>query len=209
MNPDSAVLERQQPPPPVDDIVIWPARILQKKTARVDQIDGKLIQLVIDMLVTLKKLGGLGLAAPQIGVNKSLLVYAVEDQQGCMINPKLLESSEETESNIEGCLSLPGIFVRVPRSKKVKVKWTDIDGNDHEEELEGQLARAVQHELDHLEGKTIISNLSKLKRDMIAKKAQKAHKHLVSTYIKEKPHGSSKTKAKERQKKNRKRRRKR
>lgn len=136
--------------------------------------------LVDDMFETLDNSQGVGLAAPQIG--KSIRVVVVDldvlsedmpeykDFRHAYINGHILETSEETESMNEGCLSLPGISEDVVRPKKVRVKYLDENMNPHDEWVEGYLARVLQHEFDHLEGHLFIDHISAFRRGLIKSK---------------------------------------
>jgi len=203
MNPETTVLDKQPLAPPIDKIAVWPAQILRKKAEVVSEINSSTVQLIIDMFVTLKQLGGIGLAAPQMKENKAILVYRVGDEQGCMINPVISDQSEKTEIGQEGCLSFPGLFINVPRAMEIDVEFTDLEGERKVEKYQGRMARVIQHEVDHLEGRVIINHLSKLKRDRIMKKVSQAHKQLKSIHVKEKSHDSDRKQRREEEKKTR------
>ncbi len=131
--------------------------ILRQMSTNVDKVDKSTKKLAKDMLKTMQKANGLGLAAPQVGINKRLFITTLNEGQKdamqiLMINPELLWKSDEEEVAEEGCLSLPNLYKPVPRSKAVRIKFSDIKGGDHILELEGLNARVVQHENDHLDG---------------------------------------------------------
>jgi peptide deformylase len=122
---------------------------------------------------------GIGLAAPQVGVSRRLVVIAAvpDDEDGdnvgppmTLVNPQITWSSSEEVSYEEGCLSVPGITESVDRPRVIRFRWTDLDGEAHEREAEGLLARVVQHEIDHLDGILFVDRLSLLKRQLIRKK---------------------------------------
>ena len=125
--------------------------ILRKKSRIVDQIDDRIKTLVEDMIETMNKEDGVGLAAPQVGILKRVVVVDVGDGPITMINPEII-SEEGEKIDDEGCLSVPGKSGKVSRPQKVKVKFTDIDGTEKIVEGENLLARAFCHEIDHLEG---------------------------------------------------------
>lgn len=157
------------------EIRVYPDPVLGVKSKDVDVFDEELLDLVHSMKLTMKVADGLGLAAPQIGVSKRIAVISRDDREYVLINPKLLEQSG-SETKEEGCLSFPGIFAQVERPQKIKVSAQDERGKILEHEVEGVLARAFLHEIDHLDGKLFIEFLSPMKRGMIRKKMQKRAK---------------------------------
>ncbi len=128
--------------------------ILTKKCRTVEKIDGRILTLLDDMAETLEKAGGVGLAAPQVGVLRRVVIIDVGDENGLieLINPEIISSSGE-QTDAEGCLSYPGKFGEVTRPNVVTVRAADRDGNIREITGEGLLARAICHECDHLDGK--------------------------------------------------------
>lgn len=130
--------------------------ILKKKSREIETIDDRIKELAEDMFDTMHKYDGLGLAAVQIGILKRIIVIDLYDDVSkfCLINPVIVEKSDETMEIEEGCLSYPNQFGKVIRSAKVKVKALDLDGKKVTLEAEGLLAQALQHEIDHLEGQT-------------------------------------------------------
>lgn len=133
--------------------------ILRKKCRAVEDINDRIKILVKDMLDTMYENNGVGLAAPQVGILKRVFVVDVMDGKGAkvFINPEILEKSGE-QIDEEGCLSLPGRHKAVNRANKIKIKALDIDGNEFVLEAEELLARAIQHEYDHLEGVLFIDH---------------------------------------------------
>lgn len=126
--------------------------VLKAQAAAVTDIDGKIARLVDDMFDTLYTTdSGIGLAAPQIGVQKQIFVWDIDDQQMVVINPEIVESSGEFVYD-EGCLSIPGLYVEMLRPDKVLMRGLDLDGNTVEIEADGLEGRLFQHELDHLNG---------------------------------------------------------
>jgi peptide deformylase len=134
--------------------------VLRQRAADVTDIDGKIAKLVEDMLPTMYDAAGLGLAAPQVGVQKRLFVYDLHDDQGpkVLINPTISESRGEWVYE-EGCLSVPGLHWEIVRPKEVHLTGYDLDGNEVSFEADELLARLFQHELDHLDGKLLLDLL--------------------------------------------------
>jgi peptide deformylase len=134
-------------------IKIYPAPCLLKKATEVENPKDPMIQeLILDMLETMKENNGMGLAAPQVGKSLRLCVVKFERKTYVLINPKIKSKSWGKEIADEGCLSFPGQFLPVKRSKKVKVSAKNKAGKEVLLEAEGLLARAFQHEIDHLDG---------------------------------------------------------
>jgi peptide deformylase len=152
----------------------------------VEKVDDELRALIGDMFDTMYDAPGIGLAAIQVGVPKRLIVMDLqekEDEEGkpireprVFINPEILEPAEEQSVYTEGCLSVPDQYADVERPARCRVKWMDEKGEQHDELFEGMLATCIQHEMDHLEGIVFIDHLSRLKREMILKKLNKARK---------------------------------
>ena len=133
--------------------------VLRKKCKVVEKIDEKIIQLLDDMADTMYESDGVGLAAPQVGILKRIFVVDAMDGAGSrvFINPEILEKSGE-QTDEEGCLSLPGRHKPVKRANKIKIKALDVNGNEFVLDAEEFLARAIQHEYDHLEGVLFIDH---------------------------------------------------
>ena len=157
------------------DIRTFGDPVLKTCAAEITNIDSKLIKLTDEMFEVMYQAPGLGLAAPQIGVQKQLFVYDVDDEPQVLINPKIIESSGEWVYD-EGCLSIPGLYVEMVRPKLVLVEATNLDGNTIQIEADELLARLFQHEIDHLNGVLFIDHISRLKREMVLKKLAKARK---------------------------------
>ncbi|MCD6162652.1 MAG: peptide deformylase [candidate division Zixibacteria bacterium] len=158
-------------------INIYGDEILRKTSEKIDNIDGKLVDLLKSTILTMKKGKGLGLAANQVGINKcfyaiDLSYFDVVKEPIVIINPEIVEVSG-SEIGEEGCLSFPGLFIDVERSEKATVAGLDIDGNEFILEGKGLLARALLHELDHLNGKLFIDRISKLKRGLLKGKLKR------------------------------------
>ena len=163
----------------IRDILIHPDPRLKAKTEPVSDFDAGLKKLADDMLETMYAAPGIGLAAPQIGVMKQLLVMDCIKEDGetprpmVLINPKVTWSGEDLSTYEEGCLSIPDQYADVERPAEVEVAWQDVDGNSQSERFDGLWATCVQHEIDHLNGKLFIDYLKPLKRQMITRKMQK------------------------------------
>ncbi len=132
--------------------------VLRKVAADITDVDGKLVKLVDDMLETMYAEPGIGLAAPQVGVQRRLFVYDVGDGPEALINPVITESRGEWVYE-EGCLSVPGLFWEIVRPKEIHLTGYDLDGNEVSIEADELLSRLFQHELDHLEGVMLIDHL--------------------------------------------------
>jgi len=117
----------------------------------VSNIDEKLIRLTDEMFTVMYAAPGIGLAAPQIGVQRQVFVYDIDEERKVILNPQIVESSGEWVYD-EGCLSIPGLYVEMLRPKKVLVRGINLDGNQVEIEADELLARLFQHEIDHLNG---------------------------------------------------------
>lgn len=158
-------------------ILIHPDPRLKKACEPVAAFDAELAALAADMLETMYDAPGIGLAAPQVGVMKRVLVMdCIKDgppQPMVLVNPRLLWASEDVSTYEEGCLSIPDQYAEVRRPARVRVGWTSLEGAEQEAEFEGLWATCVQHEMDHLEGKLFIDYLGPLKRQLITRKMEK------------------------------------
>jgi peptide deformylase len=134
--------------------------VLKQKAAEIDDVDGALVRLAEDMAVTLDAANGLGLAAPQVGVQKRLFVYDLHDGEGpkTIVNPIVSEHRGEWAYE-EGCLSVPGLAWEIIRPKEVHLTGYDLDGNEVSIEADEIVARLFQHELDHLDGILLLERL--------------------------------------------------
>lgn len=152
----------------------------------VETVDDALRTLIDDMFDTMYAAPGIGLAAIQVGVPKRVLVIDLQDEgedgkpvrtPRVFINPELYEPSAEQNLYNEGCLSVPDQYAEVERPATIHARWLDRDGVAHDERIEGMLATVIQHEMDHLEGILFIDHLSRMKREMVMKKLEKARRH--------------------------------
>ena len=166
-----------------------PDPMLRQISTPVEKVDDQLRALIADMFETMYDAPGIGLAAVQVGVPKCLLVMDLQEPENpddpesppvkeprVFINPEILTHSDHEVPYTEGCLSVPDQYAEVMRPDKIRARWLDEQGKQHEEDLDGLLAICLQHEMDHLEGVLFIDHLSKLKRDMVLKKLAKARK---------------------------------
>ena len=177
----------------MNKILTVPNPILKKKSDPVESVDIETKKLMDEMLDIMYKAPGIGLAAPQIGINKRIIVLDVSPRPGLkryqeeekaekeevkpnplqMANPELIWTSKEQETDQEGCLSIPGVMADVTRPNSCKVKYLNQNNESKELHANGLLARCIQHEIDHINGILFIDHLSKIKKDMILKKIQK------------------------------------
>lgn len=160
----------------VYDIVYLTDKNLKTPSTLVD-LDNELnfVKNCIDkMFNTMYKNNGIGLAAPQVGINKRFFIMDINScGKKIMINPVILEKSEIMEKNNEGCLSLPGGSAEVNRHSEILVSWVDINGNTKQDKFDGLASVCIQHEIDHLDGILFVDRLSKLKKSMVVKKVLK------------------------------------
>jgi peptide deformylase len=178
-------------------IYLYGADVLRKENVEVDLNDKAGIdKLITDMIDTLKVADGCGLAAPQVGINKRVVIVDgreltdtydyLKDFVRIMINPVVLEESEQVCEYSEGCLSVPGIYAEVTRPSKIKVEYYNENLEKVVEEFDRFACRMVQHELSHLEGNLFVDNVSPIRRKMIARKLQAISKGSVQTRYKSK-----------------------
>ena len=132
--------------------------VLRQRAAEITDIDGRLVKLADDMIVTMYEAPGVGLAAPQVGVEKRLFVYDVGEGAKTLVNPEIVESDGEWAFE-EGCLSVPRLSWEIVRPKQVHLRGVDLDGNEVSIEADELLARCFQHELDHLDGILVLERL--------------------------------------------------
>ncbi len=162
-------------------IIIAPDPRLKKRAAPVEAVDSEIRRLMDDMLETMYAAPGIGLAAPQVGVSKRIIVVdaARKDEPPeplCLANPELLWAGDELSTYEEGCLSLPDQFADVVRPEACRVRYLDQDNEVREIAAEGILATCIQHEMDHLEGLLFVDHISALKRNMILRRLSKQKK---------------------------------
>jgi peptide deformylase len=165
----------------VRPILVLPDPRLRAVADPIDRIDDEVKKLAKDMLDTMYAAPGIGLAATQIGEMKRLVVMDLakdgeKPEPRVMINPEILKFSDETAVSEEGCLSIPELYYDVERPAAVTVRYTDLDGKTVTTDATERLAVCMQHELDHLDGVLYIDYLSRLKRDRVLKKFEKAER---------------------------------
>ncbi len=184
----------------IREILEVPDPRLKQVSRPVETFDDALKTLVEDMFETMYDAPGIGLAAIQVGEPLRILVIDLQEpdedapaedcgDHGCghdhrpvkkdpriFINPEILDPSEDLSVYQEGCLSVPEIYADVERPATIRARWQDLDGNTHEEDMDGLMATCLQHEMDHLEGILFIDHLSRLKRNMALKKLEKLRK---------------------------------
>ena len=184
----------------IREILEVPDPRLKTVSTRVETFDAELKALVADMFETMYAANGIGLAAIQVGVPKRLLVIDLQpedpdaepkpcDHDGhhhhhqptrreprVFVNPEILDPADQLNTYQEGCLSVPEIYAEVDRPKTCRVRWQDLDGTVHEEQMDDLMAVCIQHEMDHLDGILFIDRLSRLKRNMALKKLEKLRK---------------------------------
>lgn len=185
--------------PNIPNMVVHPDPRLYQVADKVEGVDDEIRSDVEKMTAALKQHDGIGLGGPQIGIMKQIAICCIDyflkidkeswisdetlDKEYCvLLNPEVIEVSDEMMTNKEGCLSLPGVYVPISRPKKVKIKFRDMEWKEHMVEVNGFLAANFQHEIDHVNGITLISKLSGLKKAMQIKKLEKNLKNLKIKY---------------------------
>ena len=160
-------------------VIIAPDPRLKVKCPPVDAVDDEVRRLMDDMLETMYHVPGVGLAAPQVGVHKRVIVVDAsrKDEDPAPVklaNPELVWASDKLGTYEEGCLSLPEYYAEVTRPDQVRVRYLDYDGEIREIEAEGVFATCIQHEMDHLDGVLFVDHISSLKRSIILRKLAKS-----------------------------------
>ena len=159
-------------------IILLPDPMLRRVADPVSAVDAEVRQLADDMLETMYAAPGLGLAAPQVGISRRVIVIDVSEKDDekhpfVMINPEIIKRSEAVNIHEEGCLSIPDVRVEIERPAEVVVKFLDRDGKPQEVQAGDLFATCIQHEIDHLDGKMLIDYMSRLKRDMVVRRFKK------------------------------------
>lgn len=162
----------------VREIVLLGDPVLRTPASPVERFDQELEALVEDLFATMVSAEGAGLAAPQVGISKRVLVVDVRNTAGeearvALVNPEVVDAGGEEDRDVEGCLSIPGVSEVVSRPTRVVVEGYDPSGEPLRIEAEGLYGRALQHEVDHLDGILFIDHLSPLKRRMLLKRYRK------------------------------------
>jgi len=164
-------------------ILHYPDPRLFKKAQPVAEVDGRIRQLVRDMAETMYAAPGVGLAATQVDVHERVVVIDVSEganELRVLINPEITWRSDEREVCEEGCLSVPGVYDKVERAERVRIKALDEHGTPYELEADGLLAVCIQHEIDHLDGKVFVEYLSPLKQSRIKARIRKQERQAAA-----------------------------
>ena len=169
-------------------IIVAPDNRLNQISKKVDVVDNSILMILDEMLECMYKNNGIGLAAPQVGILKRLIVIDCSDSKDIkkplrLINPEIVQLSKDSSEFEEGCLSLPGHFAEIERPAECHIEYIDYDGKKKNIKAKGLLATCIQHEIDHLNGILFIDYLSKLKKDMIIKKLVKQKKEINKTVL--------------------------
>ncbi len=159
-------------------IIVAPDPRLKQRAMPVARVDGEIRQLMDGMLDAMYAANGVGLAAPQVGVLKRIIVVDTSQPEEApephrMVNPEIVWTSDDSIRREEGCLSLPEHYAEVTRPERIRVRYLDAENEIRELEAGGLLARCVQHEIDHLEGTLFVDHISSLKRNIILRKLTK------------------------------------
>lgn len=154
------------------DVRIYPDPVLRKPAREIETYDRALESFIRDLWETMLAFDGVGLAATQVGRDLRICVISWKEHRLILVNPRIVHSEGEQVGD-EGCLSFPGIFEKIRRPQKVRVEAVDAEGKPFSVDADGFLARALCHEIDHLDGRLMIDHLSPLKREIIRKKLLK------------------------------------
>jgi peptide deformylase len=158
-------------------VVTYGNPFLKRRAREIKEIDASVKKLAEEMFETLERSRGVGLAAPQVGVPLRLIVLSIPNEDGtrwkcAIVNPELVSKNGKMTSE-EGCLSIPGIYEEISRAEEVEVKGLDLEGKEIRVKGKGLLAKAVQHELDHIDGVLIVDRLSAIKRHVLQRRLRK------------------------------------
>ncbi|MDO8424871.1 MAG: peptide deformylase [bacterium] len=157
----------------IREIIKYPNPILKKKSKEVERIDEEVKKLAEDMIETLQNSQGVGLAAPQINVPKRIIAVQMKEGPKVFLNPEVVKKSRETEIREEGCLCLPGVYLKVKRAKSVEIAAQDLEGKKINIKADGLAARVFQHEIDHLNGILILDKIPFLQKLKLRSKLKK------------------------------------
>ena len=164
-------------------IVLYGHPTLRKVSTEVTEINDEVKETLSQMVDKMREANGVGLAANQVDVDKRFFVLEIDGVVKKVINPEILENSEEEIDYEEGCLSIPNVYKKVVRPEKSKVKYQNEEGEEIVEELEEMWSRAFQHELDHLDGILFVDRVSPLSKRLIAKKLETLKKNFLKGKI--------------------------
>jgi peptide deformylase len=157
------------------DLHLLGSPVLRQRSAEVSAVDAGVRQFISDLFETMDLAKGVGLAANQVGKATRVAVVGVESERLALVNPVIL-SAEGSAREEEGCLSVPEVYGEVERPERIVVEATDANGQRYRREASGLLARAIQHEIDHLDGILFLDHLSTLKRQLLLKRYKKEHR---------------------------------
>ena len=161
------------------NIQVYEAKILRTKSTPLEkeEINDELRKTLDEMVETMRLANGVGLASNQVDIDRRYFVLEIDEVVKKCINPEILEILDDNVEMEEGCLSIPGIFKRVARPNKIKVRYLDENGNVVEEVMEGLWAKAFQHETDHINGMMFIDRLSPINKSLIRKRLENIKRH--------------------------------
>lgn len=161
------------------NIQVYEAKILRTKSTPLEkeEINDELRKTLDEMVETMRLANGVGLASNQVDIDRRYFVLEIDEIVKKCINPEILEILDDNVEMEEGCLSIPGIFKRVARPNKIKVRYLDENGNVVEEVMEGLWAKAFQHETDHINGMMFIDRLSSINKSLIRKRLENIKRH--------------------------------
>ena len=161
------------------NIQVYEAKILRTKSTPLEkeEINDELRKTLDEMVETMRLANGVGLASNQVDIDRRYFVLEIDEIVKKCINPEILEILDDNVEMDEGCLSIPGIFKRVARPNKIKVRYLDENGNVVEEVMEGLWAKAFQHETDHINGMMFIDRLSPINKSLIRKRLENIKRH--------------------------------
>ena len=164
------------------NIIVAPDNRLNQISKKVEVVDNTIVSILSQMLECMYKNSGIGLAAPQVGILKRLVVVDCSDKNNIkkplkLINPEIIQLSSEISEFEEGCLSLPTQYAKVKRPAEIIIKFQNVEGVFCEESFSGIEATCIQHEIDHLDGKLFVDHVSKLKKNFIIRKLIKLKKN--------------------------------
>lgn len=159
------------------EIIKYPDSILRKKCQEVQEVTMEIKKLVEEMILALEKKQGVGLSAPQVGVLKRVIVVEIGKGAMGLIDPKIIKKSKDRILDIEGCLSFPGLWLKIKRRKEVEVETLNLKGEKIQIKAEGLTAMVLQHEIDHLDGILFIDKIGFWQKWKIRKQLQKSKPH--------------------------------